>query len=243
MTSPVGAFNRAFRVDIPAAPNPNYTGEHMPETIELERDDAPRTTSIPEPNSVLTHETFVTELPRTDEDDTHENTHEAGGTHEEGDTRPHVMAPELVFDATRREIGGWSEGTVLGAGGPANGGMRADGSAPWMTPGVPERGVAPGFNPGHDYTPRNAERTVPNFRQTPALRGHIEQYVETGTASQPPATQHRGPFAQPFNRIFGGRSQGTAEATRRVVMPPFGDQIQQADNSFERPPVGSEWVL
>lgn len=242
MTSPVGAFNRAYRVDIPGAPNPNYTQEHMPETIELERDDAPRTTSIPEPDSVLTHESFVTELPRTAEDDTHENTHEYGGAHGQGDTRTHVMAPELVYDASRRELGGWSDNAVLGAGGPAHGGLRADGSAPWMTPGDPARGVAPGFNPGHSYAVRNTERKMFDDRQTPALRGHIEQYIETGVASQPPSTQHHGPFAQPFNRIFGGRSQGTAEPTRRVVMPPFGDQIIPADNAYERPPVGSEWV-
>jgi hypothetical protein len=127
--------------------------------------------------------------------------------------------------------GGDSPGQLLGAGGAANGGLRADGSAPWMNPGASRRradgGVvtrAPGFLLGHRHVPVTGDHHQGLHMNKPTIRG-VRQKIITHAAD-------------PNNRAAG------------VVIPKSHAQLQGvAYDSAESAPtrdsgaIGGEWAL
>jgi hypothetical protein len=79
---------------------------------------------------------------------------------------------------------GDSPGKLLGAGGAANGGLRADGSAPWMSPGASRRRAdggmvfrLPGFRLGHTHTPVTAEHRQGLHMNRPKIRGVRQKQI------------------------------------------------------------------
>jgi hypothetical protein len=82
---------------------------------------------------------------------------------------------------------GDSPAPLLGAAGAANGGLRAEGSAPWMSPGASRRRAdggmvfrMPGFRLGHKHTPVTAEHRQGLHMNRPKIRGVRQKIITTG---------------------------------------------------------------
>lgn len=124
-----------------------------------------------------------------------------------------------ALDSLDRFQGGPS-GTapILGAGGANNGGLRAEGSAPWMSPGASRRradgGVvsrAPGFRPGYRYVVNTQEHRQGLHMNKPTIRGVREKIV---TKSVEKSLRTSGPLAPSSRTIIPPYS--TPAATVRV---------------------------
>jgi len=102
-----------------------------------------------------------------------------------GDTgRGSSAAPVARLDNLDTLTGGDSPGQLLGAGGAANGGLRADGSAPWMSPGASRRradgGIvtrAPGFDLGHRHVPVTGDHHQGLHMNKPTIRGVRQKII------------------------------------------------------------------
>lgn len=83
--------------------------------------------------------------------------------------------------------GGDSAGLLLGAAGAANGGLRAEGSAPWMSPGASRRRAdgglvqrAAGFLLGHRHVPVTGEHRQSLHMNKPTIRGVRQKIITSG---------------------------------------------------------------
>lgn len=110
--------------------------------------------------------------------------------------------------------GGDSPGQLLGAGGANNGGLRADGSAPWMNPGASRRradgGVvtrAPGFLLGHRHVPVTGEHRQGLHMNKPTIRGVRQKII---TAGKDPGVRMVGPIIPKSHAQLPGTTYDTA---------------------------------
>lgn len=94
--------------------------------------------------------------------------------------------------------GGDSPGQLLGAGGAANGGLRAEGSAPWMSPGASRRRAdgkvvtrVAGFLLGHRHVPVTGEHRQGLHMNKPTIRGVRQKII---TAGKDPGVRTVGPI-------------------------------------------------
>ena len=112
--------------------------------------------------------------------------------------------------------GGDSPGQLLGAGGAANGGLRADGSTPWMNPGASRRradgGVVtrvPGFLLGHRHVPVTGEHRQGLHMNKPTVRGVRQKII---TAGNDPGVRMAGPIIPKSHAQLQGVTYDAAES-------------------------------
>lgn len=110
-----------------------------------------------------------------------------GGDSHHGDEGRGSGVDLTILDNPDRLNGGDSPGQLLGAGGAANGGLRAEGSAPWMSPGAARRradgGVvtrAAGFLLGHRHVPVTGEHRQGLHMNKPTIRGVRQKIITAG---------------------------------------------------------------
>lgn len=156
-----------------------------------------------------------------------------GGTSHLGDTGRGTASPVVQLDnLDQLHAPGDSPAPLLGAAGAANGGLRADGSAPWMSPGASRRradgGLAfrlPGFRLGHKHTPVTAEHRQGLHMNRPKIRGVRQKIITTG---YDPNGRPVGPVQPKSHPQLGGYTYDTTS-------PPAQDG--------NAGPIGGEWSL
>lgn len=121
---------------------------------------------------------------------------------------------------------------LIGAGGAANGGLRAEGSIGWMNPGASRRRAdggqvtrAPGFRLGYRYVINTQEHRQGLHMNKPTIRGVREKQIIKG---RDPSIRTNGPLAP----------------TARTIIPPY---TAPAD-TLRTPPaspdvIGGGWVM
>lgn len=126
---------------------------------------------------------------------------------------------------------GDSPADLLGAGGAANGGLRAEGSAPWMSPGASRRRAdgktvfrLPGFRLGHKHTPVTAEHRQGLHMNRPKIRGVRPKTITTG---YDPNGRPAGPVQPRAHAQLGGYTYDESS-----LVPPSNPG-----------PVGGGWAL
>jgi hypothetical protein len=122
--------------------------------------------------------------------------------------------------------GGDSPGLMLGAGGAANGGLRAEGSAPWMSPGASRRradgGIvtrAAGFLLGHRHVPVTGEHRQGLHMNKPTIRGVRQKII---TAGYDPNGRPVGPIIPKSHAQLQGVTYDNAESAPTRDAGPVG---------------------
>lgn len=152
--------------------------------------------------------------------------HHGTGNHHGDKGRGAAEAYTVLTNLDELRAPGDSPGKLLGAGGAANGGLRADGSAPWMSPGASRRradgGVvtrAPGFLLGHTHTPVTAEHRQGLHMNRPKIRGVRQKQVNAGTD---PNGRPAGPIQPKVHAQLGGYTYDEAPPVAPNNAGPIG---------------------
>lgn len=161
----------------------------------------------------------------------HELGHRRSASHRGLMTRGAAQA-RVPLDSTDRNQGGPSGTAPLsGAGGAANGGLVASGSAPWMSPGAARRradgGVvtrAPGFRLGYRYVPVTDEHRQGLHMNKPTIRGVREKIVTKSTDK-------------------GIRTVGPIAPSSRTIIPPYTTPVDVASQPAQPSVIGGGWVM
>lgn len=127
---------------------------------------------------------------------------ETGHTRTPGHTGPEGRGAgqeRVILDSADGDLGGDRSGILYGAGGAANGGLVASGSAPWMSPGASRRRAdgglvtrEPGFKVGHWHITVRGNHRQGLHLNRPTIRGVREKQITRGTE---PAIRSVGPVA------------------------------------------------
>lgn len=219
-----GRLVQTYSYTVPADPGWAQHARHKGEGDEPNtRDDAPSGGGW---QPAAWGESGVNVLPGAD--DSHAPTHKGNGSHYGIEGRG-AGTGVYRLDNPDRLNGGDSPGLLLGAGGAANGGLRAEGSAPWMSPGASRRradgGVvsrAAGFLLGHRHVPVTGEHRQGLHMNKPTIRGVRQKIITSG---KDPGVRTVGPIAP---------------KTHQPLSPVAYDQLPSPAAPSA---IGGEWVL
>lgn len=124
---------------------------------------------------------------------------------------------------------GDSPGKLLGSGGAANGGLRADGSAPWMSPGASRRRAdggtvtrAPGFLLGHTHTPVKGDHRQGLHMNRPKIRGVRQKIVTFAKIPGDNNARPAGPVQPKVHAQLGGYTYDENGMTADTNAGPIG---------------------
>lgn len=188
MTTPdrfSGRLVQTYSYTVPAEPGFAQHGRHTGEGDEPNtRDDAPSGGGW---QPTAWGESGVNVLPGGPSNGsypTDERNHKGSDSHKGRQGRGAVGESIVALENADSLNGGDSPGQLLGAGGAANGGLRAEGSAPWMSPGASRRradgGVVfrlPGFLLGHRHVPVTGEHRQGLHMNKPTVRGVRQKII------------------------------------------------------------------
>jgi hypothetical protein len=160
--------------------------------------------------------------------------HRGGGSHR-GDEGRGAGRRRVVLESTDKLTGGYAPTQNWGAGGAANGGLRAEGAAPWMSPGTSRRradgGVvsrAAGYFLGRAWYRRPLEKHRQGLHlNRPTIRGVREKQITKST-------------------VGAARTVGPLQPRARKTVAPYSTPAPAADYATLQPAarsvIGSEWV-
>jgi hypothetical protein len=223
-----GRLVQTYSYTVPASPGQASPDRHRGEGTEPNpRDDAPAGGGW---QPAVWGESGVNVLPG-DEAAALINSHKGSDSHRGGKDGRRLNTRSVQVRNRDSLNGGDSAGLLLGAGGAANGGLRAEGSAPWMNPGASRRradgGVVTrvaGFLLGHRHVPVTGEHRQGLHMNKPTVRGVRQKIITTGTG---PLVRPVGPVIPKAHAQLPGVTYNTADTA----------PTRQAG------PVGSEWAL
>jgi hypothetical protein len=223
-----GRLVQSYSYTVPADPGWAQPNRHRGEGTEPnERDDAPAGGGW-QPNAW--GESGVNVLKGNDSPSL-ERGHKGTG-HKGSEGRGAANVSKIVRLDNRDELRapGDAPGLLLGAGGANNGGLRAEGSAPWMNPGASRRRAdgktvfrVPGFLLGHRHTPVTAQHRQALHMNKPTIRGVRQKQIVVGS----------GPLVRPVGPI-------TPKSHPQVGPYTYDEAPQTPANAG---PIGAGWAL
>lgn len=158
--------------------------------------------------------------------------HRVGGNNHRGPEGRGAASPRVPLDSPDHFLGGHGGQTpLIGAGGAANGGLRADGAAPWMNEANVRRRAdggtvvrVAGFLMGKVYTRQSDEHRQGLHFNRPTLRGVRERKPTTADRR---SLRPVGPIVPTTRQVLGGYDQ----TTDTLGTPPASPTV-----------IGTEWV-
>lgn len=157
---------------------------------------------------------------------TDDRNHKGSLSHKGGQGRGAIGESVVRLDNPDALNGGDSPGQLLGAGGAANGGLRAEGSAPWMSPGATRRradgGIvvrAAGFLLGHRHVPVTGEHRQGLHMNKPTIRGVRQKIITAGTD---PNGRPAGPIIPKSHASLPGVAYDSADSAPTRDAGPIG---------------------